>query len=243
MDDENLSQPDAASPETADKPPAAPPQPDEYPNDTMAAALARRQITLPPDQLAQLEAYCALLWEWNEKLNLTRHTTFEKFVARDVVDSLALVPHIQLGDRVIDIGTGGGVPGVILKIVRPDLQMVLTDTVGKKVKAVDDIVRRIPLDVQVHHGRAEDMLSTRKAQTLVCRAVAPLEKLCSWFQPLRHAFDRMLVIKGPSWVGERYEARQKHLLDPWQLRKLEEWPLPGTESQSVLLELKRKESR
>lgn len=215
----------------------------EYPNDTLTAALERRQISLPPEQLTQLEQYCALLWEWNEKLNLTRHTTFEKFVARDVVDSLALVPHIGLGDRVIDIGTGGGVPGAILKIVRPDLQMVLADTVGKKVKAVDDIVRRIPLDVQVHHGRAEDMLSTRKAQTLVCRAVAPLEKLCSWFQPLRHAFDHMLVIKGPSWIEERYEARQKHLLDAWQLRKLEEWPLPGTESNSVLLELKRKENR
>ena len=86
--------------------------------------------------------------------------------------------------------------------------------------------------------RAEDLLTTRKAETLVVRAVAPLSKLCTWFQPLQHAFDQMLVIKGPGWVEERHEAAQKRLLKKWQLRKLEEWPLPGTESNSVLLQLK-----
>lgn len=234
---------DAPQDETPDDAPSTEPSPppnDDFPNDTLAAALARHRIELPPEQVAQLAKYCALLWEWNEKLNLTRHTTFEKFVARDVVDALALQPFVGFGDRVIDVGTGGGVPGVILKIVRPDLELVLTDTVGKKARAVEDMVRRIPLKAQVHHGRAEDMLSTRKAETLVCRAVAPLEKLCTWFAPLQHAFERLLVIKGPGWVDERYEARQKRVLNKWQLRKLDEWPLPGTTSNSVLLELKRK---
>ncbi len=233
-DDSN--EPDAAETPQPETIAAAP---DPYPGDTLEAALARHKIELPPEQFAQLAAYCALVWEWNEKMNLTRHTTFEKFVARDVVDAQALQPFIGFGDRVIDVGTGGGVPGVILKIIRPDLDMVLTDTVGKKARAVEDIVQRIPLQAKVHHGRAEDMLSTRKAETLVCRAVAPLDKLCTWFAPLQHAFDRLLVIKGPGWVDERHEAAQKRVLKKWQLRKLDEWPLPGTPSQSVLLELKR----
>ena len=91
-------------------------------HDTLAAALGRHGITLPDDQLALLDRYLRLLWEWNEKINLTRHTDFEKFVSRDVVDSLAFAAPCAEGERVLDVGTGGGVPGVILAIVRPDLQ-------------------------------------------------------------------------------------------------------------------------
>jgi 16S rRNA (guanine527-N7)-methyltransferase len=221
--------------------PNAEPAADPFPNDTLAAALARHQIALPDDQTALLDAYARALWDWNEKLNLTRHTSYEKFVGRDVVDSLALEPYVGLGDRVIDVGTGGGVPGVILRIVRPDVEMILSETIAKKARVVDEIVKQIGLEARVHHGRAEDILSTKRAETLVVRAVAPLAKLATWFAPLLHAFDRMLVIKGPGWVEERHEARQKRLLKEWQLRKLAEWPLPGTHSNSVLLELKRRE--
>lgn len=222
-----------------DTPPEGTPVDDPFPGDTLAAALERHGIALESEQVSLLDRYAQALWEWNEKINLTRHTTYEKFVGRDVVDARSVEPHIGFGDRVIDVGTGGGVPGVILKILRPDLEMILTDTVGKKVRALEDIVARIGLKARVHHGRAEDVLSTRKVETLVVRAVAPLEKLLTWFTPYLQAFDRMLVIKGPGWVEERYEARQKRLFKNWQLRNVDEWPLPGTESRSVLLELKR----
>jgi 16S rRNA (guanine527-N7)-methyltransferase len=208
-------------------------------DDTLAAALGRAGIELPAEQVEQLDRYAHALWDWNEKLNLTRHTTYEKFVTRDVVDSRALEPYLGFGDRVIDVGTGGGVPGIILKILRPDLDLILSETIAKKIKALEDIAVRVGIECRIYHGRAEDLLTTRKAETLVVRAVAPLSKLCTWFQPLQHAFDQMLVIKGPGWVDERHEASQKRLLKKWQLRKLEEWPLPGTESNSVLLQLKR----
>jgi 16S rRNA (guanine527-N7)-methyltransferase len=216
--------------------------PDPFPNDTLAAALIRHGIALADEQIALLDRYCRALWDWNEKLNLTRHTTYEKFVSRDVVDTLALSPYLEQGDRVIDVGTGGGVPGVVLKIMRPDVKMTLTESVAKKARAVAEIVRTIGLDARVHHGRAEDVLATRMVEALVVRAVAPLAKLVTWFAPHGHAFRRMLVIKGPGWVDERHEARQRHLMNKWQLRKLAEWPLPGTESNSVLLELRHRDS-
>src|SRR3977135_72953 len=87
------------------------------PTDSLHAALARHQIELPDDQVALLDRYCRLLWSWNEKLNLTRHTDYEKFVARDVVDSMALEPFLDAGERVLDVGTGGGVPGIVLAIL------------------------------------------------------------------------------------------------------------------------------
>jgi 16S rRNA (guanine527-N7)-methyltransferase len=143
---------------------------------------------------------------------------------------------------VIDVGTGGGVPGIILKILRPDVEMTLTDSVAKKARVVEEIVKAIGLQARVHHGRAEDVLATRMVETLVVRAVAPLSKLVTWFAPHAAAFRRMLVIKGPGWVDERYEARQHNLLKKWELRKLSEWPLPGTENHSVLLELVHRDS-
>jgi len=205
------------------------------PTEKLAVATTRHQIELPDTQIALLERYCEILWQWNEKINLTRHTDYEKFVARDLVDSLAFAEFLEPGEKVLDVGSGGGVPGVVLAIVRPDLKVSLAESVGKKTKALSDIVQWLGLKVPVLHARAEELLNKEKYDTLVVRAVAPLKKLLQWFQPHWKSFDRLLVLKGPAWVEERGEARHLGLLKNLALRKLKTYPLPGTESQSVLL--------
>ena len=206
--------------------------------DTLEAALARHGLELAEDQIGPLERYCRSLWEWNARLNLTRHTDYEKFVARDLVDSLALEPFLDSGERVIDVGSGGGVPGVILAVVRPDLEVTLTESIAKKAKALEAIVQEAGLDLAVHHGRAEQLLVDRRFDTLVVRAVAPLAKLLTWFGPHWEMFNRLLVIKGPAWVDERKEARERGLLRSLDLRKLSAYPLPGTDSESVVLSIR-----
>jgi 16S rRNA (guanine527-N7)-methyltransferase len=210
------------------------------PDDNLPAALLRHGIELPPDQAARLEAYCRLLWEWNGKLNLTRHTDFEKFVARDLADSLAFARFLGRGETVLDVGTGGGVPGVVLAIVRDDLKIALCESIAKKARAVGDIVEKLGLPTPVVHGRAEDLLTDHRYETLVIRAVARLKKLLEWFRPHWSSFDRMLVLKGPGWLDERGEARHFGLLGGLSLRKVYSYPLPGTDSESVLLEIKRR---
>jgi 16S rRNA (guanine527-N7)-methyltransferase len=211
-------------------------------SDTLPAALARSGIDLADDQVERLDHYCRLLWEWNEKLNLTRHTTYEKFTSRDVVDSQALEQFLDSGSRVLDVGTGGGVPGIVLAILRPDLSVELCDSVAKKAKAVQAIVNGLGLDIPVHHAPVQQVLADHSFEELVVRAVAPLANLLTWLAPHWEAFERLLVIKGPAWTNERLEARERGLLRQLELRKIYSYPLPGTASESVVLSITRREA-
>ena len=206
--------------------------------DTLSAALARHGLALPEDQIAALDRFCRRLWDWNERLNLTRHTDYEKFVRRDVIDALHIEPFLDSGDRVLDVGTGGGLPGVLLAIIRPDLKVTLCDSVAKKARAVQAIVNESGLTISVRHSPAQDLLKTEEFDTLVVRAVAPIAKLLTWFNPHWDSFGRLLLIKGPSWVEERAAARERRLFKGLRLSKLDSYPLPGTDSESVILEIR-----
>jgi 16S rRNA (guanine527-N7)-methyltransferase len=208
----------------------------------LATELAARNIQLGPDQIEQLAEYARRLWDWNTKINLTRHTDFAKFVARDVVDSHELSKAIDAEESIVDVGTGGGVPGIVLAILRPDLRVTLTESIAKKARVVADIVGGMNLPVVVHAGRAEQLLESEYYNSLVARAVAPIVKLVTWFGPHWGAFGRLLVIKGPAWVEERHEARESGRMRHLQLRKLSSWPMEGTDSESVLLEIRPKDN-
>ncbi len=210
--------------------------------ETLATALARHNLQLPPDQITSLDRYTARLWDWNQRLNLTRHTTYEKFVARDVIDSLQLAKLLAPQERVLDVGTGGGVPGAVIAILRPDVQVVLCESVAKKATAVAGIIAESGIAAQVHHARAESLLEKQRFDTLVIRAVAPLVKLLTWFKPHWQQIGRLLVIKGPNWVEERGEARHRGMFKDLQLRKVATYPLAGTDSESVILEIKPRET-
>lgn len=209
---------------------------------TLAEALAREAIALEPAQIELLDRYRRLLWDWNEKINLTRHTTMEKFVTRDVVDSLQVAQLLEEGERVLDVGTGGGVPGVILAIARPDLKVSVCESTGKKARAVEEMVRELGLSVRVYASRVEDVMEMTTFDTLVARAVASLAKVLTWLKPHWTAFDTLLLIKGPSWVEERGEARHRNLLKGLELRKAATYETPRTGAESVILKIWRSDN-
>lgn len=206
-------------------------------HDTLNAALERHGLELPAAHVEPLARFAHLIWDWNRRLNLTRHTDWERFVTRDLVDSLQLSPLLAPGSEVLDVGTGGGVPGVILAILREDLQISLCDSVRKKARAVDAIVRELGLNVPVHAERAESLLQDLRFDVLVTRAVGPLWKICKWFQPHWNDFDCLLAVKGPGWVAERAAARERGLLQSVHLRCVVRYPMPGSDSHSVILRL------
>jgi len=189
---------------------------------SLADSLERYKISLPKVQVLKLDEYCRLLWDWNERVNLTRHTDYDKFVARDVVDTLTLADFLRTGERVLDVGTGGGVPGILLAIFRPDLRIELCDSTGKKALAVSEILQELRLNIPVHHAKADAVLSEkgRRYTTLTIRAVSRLVSLLRHLAPYWSSFDRMLLIKGPKWVEERGEARHYNLMTKIALRCL-----------------------
>ena len=209
----------------------------------IAAECGRLGIAVPPDSFATLAGYATGLWAWNERLNLTRHTDVGRFVSRDVADAAAIAPHLARGERLLDVGTGGGVPGVILAIIRPDLRVELCDSVAKKARAVMEVVRAAGLTIPVHAAAGQTLVAVRTAgpdrfDTLVVRAVAPLEKLLRWFEPLAADFGRLLVVKGPGWEEEKRMARLAGRGRRVTIRGIASWPIRGSDNQSVLLEIR-----
>jgi 16S rRNA (guanine527-N7)-methyltransferase len=197
--------------------------------------MTQQGIVASDTQVEQLAAYHQTLVTWNQRLNLTRHADLETFVIRDLWDTWQLAQHLATGERVLDVGTGGGVPGIPLAILRPDLQVSLCESVGKKAEAVAEIVAELRLPVTVYGARAEDLLPVHPFGTLVARAVGPMWKILKWVQPHWEHFERLVLIKGPKWPEERGEARHRGYLHGLALRRLASYATPGHYGESVVL--------
>lgn len=226
-----------------DAPSAALPSADHA---TLAAALAAHGIALEAAQVELLDRYRAALWRWNEQLNLTRHLTLEKFVGRDVVDSLELAKLIEPRRRVLDVGSGGGVPGLVMAICRPDLRLAVCESMQKKARVLEAMVEELSLPVEVFGCRAEELLGLRTFDVVVARAVAPMHKVLTWLAPHWAAFDELLLIKGRSWADERGEARHRGLLKRLELRKAAVYVMPGPAGEtgeSVVLSIRPRGAR
>lgn len=213
---------------------------DAIPSQSLQEAAERIGIELPSETLSKLEQYCAALWDWNTKINLTRHTTFDLFARRDLLDSVKLAEHLSEDEEVLDIGTGGGVPGIPLAILRPDLTVSLCDSVGKKSKVASAIVKNLDLPVAVHAARVQDVLEDLRFNSLVTRAAGSISQLLSWLDEYWMSFDRVLAIKGPRWVEERAEARHRGLMNEVELRRIATYAMPETPSESVILQMNRR---
>jgi 16S rRNA (guanine527-N7)-methyltransferase len=157
------------------------------------------------------------------------------------MDSWQLVQLLQDGEVVLDVGSGGGVPGLVMAILRPDLSFSVCESVGKKARVLEDLVRQLDLSVPVYPERAEAVLERHRFTTLTARAVGSIRKMCQSLDGHWSEFERLLLVKGPGWVDERGEARHFGLLQNLELRKLASYPMPGTESDSVILQLRPKE--
>lgn len=141
-----------------------------------------------PKQLQQFSALESLYKEWNEKINVISRKDIDSLYEKHVLHSLSIAAAFEFDNEmnVLDIGTGGGFPGIPLAIFFPGTTFHLVDSIGKKIKVVETVINEIGLsNVTTQHTRAEE-IKNKKFDVVVSRAVAPLKDLWTWAKPLLH---------------------------------------------------------
>lgn len=162
----------------------------------LVAGLSNLGQSLSDEQIGTLLDYLAELVRWNKAYNLTAVTDPMEMVDRHIIDSLSIRPFIE-GRRILDSGTGAGLPGIVLAVADPDRQFVLVDSNGKKVRFLRHIKRTLGLDnIEPIHARLESLTLDPPPDPIVARALAPLAGLVEWHRPWLEQGACLLAMKG-----------------------------------------------
>jgi 16S rRNA (guanine527-N7)-methyltransferase len=162
----------------------------------LTSLLAQTDIVLSDKQQQQLVAYVELLDKWNKAYNLTSVRDPKEMMVKHIMDSLVVAPHLT-GEHYIDVGTGPGLPGIVLAIALPDTQFVLLDSLGKRVRFLMQVKHALGLDnVTPVQSRVEEYQPSVKLDGVLSRAFASLQDMVQWCSHLIDDSGRFIALKG-----------------------------------------------
>lgn len=170
-------------------------------------------IRLMPAQLDAFQKYLELLLDWNKKMNLTAITEPTEVCIKHFADSLTVLDAVNLDRhaKVLDVGSGAGFPGIPLKIAREDLMLTIIDGQQKRLKFLEEVLKKINLTANLLHGRAEEYGREKelrvKFDLVTARAVAPLNVLCEYCMPFVKKNGYFVAMKGPGADEELAAAK------------------------------------
>ena len=191
-------------------------------------------------QLYQLSKFYELLIEWNQKINLTRITDKKEVYLKHFYDSLTISKELDLNkiNTLCDVGTGAGFPGIVLKIFYPNLKITLIDSLLKRVKYLNEIIKELNLkEIKAIHTRAEDYKETFDIVT--ARAVANIEKLLTYTMHLVKKDGKLIAMKG-NIDEEITEDVRKRIDKKYKLIKINKFYLPKEDSHRSLVIIGKK---
>lgn len=209
-------------------------------NNEFLEELKKINIELTKEQKSQLEKFYQLLIEWNKQINLTRITDKEDVYLKHFYDSLTIAKVIDLSkiDTLCDVGTGAGFPGIVLKIVYPNLKITLVDSLQKRINYLNQITKELNLkDIKAIHRRGEDYKETFDVVT--SRAVANIETLVKYTMHLVNKKGIFIAMKG-NIDNELTKPIEKKLSRKYKIIKIEKFQLPKENSERSLVVITNK---
>ena len=200
----------------------------------LGEGIAAMHLDVSPAQQDKLMDYLALMFKWNAVYNLTSLRDPMQMVTHHLLDSLAAVPAFAQAHNVLDVGSGGGLPGIVLAIVRPDMKVSMIDTVHKKTAFLTQVKAELSLtNVTVYTARVEQLQVSDKFDVITSRAFADLSDFVNWSHHLLADGGRYIALKGVAPKDE-----QERLPAEWKVTGLEPLQVPrlGAERHLVYIE-------
>jgi 16S rRNA (guanine527-N7)-methyltransferase len=189
------------------------------------------QLDLSGDKIARLMDYLALLFKWNAVYNLTSLRDPMQMVTHHLLDSLAAVPAFEGAQNVLDVGAGGGLPGMVLAICRPDMKVAMIDTVHKKTAFLTQVKAELGLaNVTVYTMRVEQLQVKTPFDVITSRAFADLSDFVNWSGHLMAEGGQFIALKGVAATDE-----QQRVPAPWKITELRPLRVPKLEAERHLV--------
>lgn len=214
--------------------------------DILETACNSLGLKLDEKKYNQFIQYKDLLKEWNEKVNLTAIKEDEEIIKKHFIDSMKIFQFEPLKNakKIIDIGTGGGFPGIPMKIIMPDIEIVLLDSLRKRINVLDDILYKIGInDVTTMHGRAEEYgvkeQHREQYDAVVSRAVANLAVLSEFCIPYVKIGGYFVAMKGPSVDEEIQNAKKSVSILGGKIEGIIEVDIEGSDLNHNLVVIKK----
>ena len=200
----------------------------------LSDGIAEMKLDITPAQQEKLLDYLALMNKWNSVYNLTSLRDPMQMVTHHLLDSLAAVPAFVGARNVLDVGAGGGLPGIVLAICRPDMKVSMIDTVHKKTAFLKQVKAELELgNVNVHTMKVQDLEVSDKFDVITSRAFADLSDFLTWSGHLLAEGGKFIALKGTAPAEE-----QERIPPDWKVTDLQPLQVPrlGAERHLVFVE-------
>ncbi len=202
------------------------------------------EIELSLDEIEKLYKFMYLLLEWNEKINLTAITEPEDIILKHFVDSITIKKYIKSENKVLDMGTGAGFPGIPLKIISSDTYFTLVDSLNKRIIFLNEVCDKLKLDkIENIHSRAEELAKNKKYReqydVVTSRAVARLASLVEYMLPFVKVGGRCICMKGSNVDEELIEAKKAINVLGGEIEKVDKFLLPNSDIERNIVIIKK----
>ena len=202
------------------------------------------EIELSLDEIEKLYKFMYLLLEWNEKINLTAITEPEDIILKHFVDSITIKKYIKSENKVLDMGTGAGLPGIPLKIISSDTYFTLVDSLNKRIIFLNEVCDKLKLDkIENIHSRAEELAKNKKYReqydVVTSRAVARLASLVEYMLPFVKVGGRCICMKGSNVDEELIEAKKAINVLGGEIEKVDKFLLPNSDIERNIVIIKK----